>query len=149
MRGGLGHVDCEHGNYDFETLHDIFYAQAVGHWSFCARPVGSKEWISRVLVPRHGRHGPIGETGEYANRKPVMQNKYPSKAGIWGNVGTQPNHAAKRLIHGCPKRQRAGYCYRSKPKMAWTMYTKSPPLTALMFIRRPRRFVLSLSFRVI
>lgn len=76
--------DCEHGNYNMETLHDAFVtANALGLAGFVRVPQGTKEWISRVLdsgatgvmVPmiesveqaktlvKYSKYQPVGERG--------------------------------------------------------------------------------------
>lgn len=60
--------DCEHSNYNMETLHDAFItANALGLAGFVRVPCGTKEYISRVLD--NGATGvmvPMIETREQA-----------------------------------------------------------------------------------
>jgi 2-keto-3-deoxy-L-rhamnonate aldolase RhmA len=76
--------DCEHSNFNFETLHDAFItANAVGLAGFIRVPCGTKDYISRaldvgavgVMVPmietraqaenlvKYAKYAPIGERG--------------------------------------------------------------------------------------
>ena len=70
--------DCEHGNYDFETLHDMFItANALGITCFVRVPQGSKDYISRALdTGAGGVMVPLVETVEQA-RTLVKYAKYP------------------------------------------------------------------------
>ena len=60
--------DCEHGHYNFETLHDIFLAgNAAGIAGFVRVPIGTKDYISRVLDSgATGVMVPMVETAEQA-----------------------------------------------------------------------------------
>ena len=61
-------LDCEHGNYDFQTVHDIFItANALGVGGFIRVPCGKKEYISRALdAGAIGVMVPMTETREQA-----------------------------------------------------------------------------------
>ena len=69
--------DCEHGNYDMETLHDNFItANALGMSGFVRVPVGTKEYISRALDSgASGIMVPMTETVEQAKAL-VKWSKY-------------------------------------------------------------------------
>ncbi len=78
-------LDCEHGNYNFETLHDVFItANALGVAGFVRVPVGTKDYISRVLdAGAGGVMVPMVETREqaetlvkYAKFSPIGQRGY-------------------------------------------------------------------------
>ncbi len=77
-------LDCEHGQYDFQTLHDIYItANALGVGGFIRVPCGRREYISRaldagaigVMVPmtesreqaetlvKYSKYQPLGERG--------------------------------------------------------------------------------------
>ena len=60
--------DCEHSNYNMETLHDMFITgNALGLGGFVRVPNGTKEWISRVLdAGATGVMVPMIETREQA-----------------------------------------------------------------------------------
>ncbi len=60
--------DCEHGHYNFETLHDIFVTgNAMGFDSFVRVAELSKDWISRILDSgATGIMVPMTETPEQA-----------------------------------------------------------------------------------
>ncbi|MGI6298162.1 MAG: HpcH/HpaI aldolase family protein [Saccharofermentanales bacterium] len=60
--------DCEHGSYNFETLHDIFVTgNAMGFDSFVRVAELSKDWISRALdCGATGIMVPMTETAEQA-----------------------------------------------------------------------------------
>jgi 2-keto-3-deoxy-L-rhamnonate aldolase RhmA len=60
--------DCEHGHYNFETLHDIFVTgNAMGFSSFVRVAELSKDWISRALDSgATGIMVPMTETREQA-----------------------------------------------------------------------------------
>lgn len=60
--------DCEHGHYNFETLHDIFATgNAMGFDSFVRVAELSKDWISRTLDSgATGIMVPMTETPEQA-----------------------------------------------------------------------------------
>ena len=84
---GLDYVmlDCEHGNYNFETIHDIcITANALGISGFVRVPVGSKDYISRTLdAGAGGVMVPMVETREqaetlvkYANFGPIGQRGF-------------------------------------------------------------------------
>jgi 2-keto-3-deoxy-L-rhamnonate aldolase RhmA len=91
-------LDCEHGNYDFETLHDMFVmASAVGMEGFVRVPVGSKEWISRVLdAGAMGVMVPMVETKEYAQEIAGFAKYTPvGKRGFVGMSAHNHYHAAK------------------------------------------------------
>ena len=81
---GLDYVmyDCEHSNYNFETLHDAFIlANALGLGGFVRVPVGSKEYISRVLdVGAVGVMVPMVESREQAETL-VKYSKYQPIGG--------------------------------------------------------------------
>jgi len=67
---GLDYVmyDCEHSNYNFETLHDAFLmTNALGLGGFVRVPYGSKDYISRVIdAGATGVMVPMIETPEQA-----------------------------------------------------------------------------------
>ena len=69
--------DCEHGHFNFETLHDVFVTgNAMGFASFIRVAELSKDWISRALDS--GATGilvPMTETPEQA-REIVKWSKY-------------------------------------------------------------------------
>jgi len=69
--------DCEHSNYDMETLHNLFIAgNAIGLDGFLRVPNLSKDYISRALD--QGAHGvmvPMLETTEMAKQL-VKYSKY-------------------------------------------------------------------------
>jgi 2-keto-3-deoxy-L-rhamnonate aldolase RhmA len=91
-------LDCEHGNYDFETLHDMFVmAQAVGMEGFVRVPVGTKEWISRVLdAGATGVMVPMVETKEYAQEIAGFAKYTPiGKRGFVGMSAHNNYHAGK------------------------------------------------------
>ena len=96
--GGLDFVmyDCEHSNYDMETLHDLFMqGNALGLDSFLRVPELSKAYISRALD--QGAHGvmvPMLETTEMAMNH-VKYSKYQpiGGRGFSGGIG----HADYRL----------------------------------------------------
>ena len=69
--------DCEHSNYNFETLHDSFVlANALGLGGFVRVPVGSKDHISRVLdIGAIGVMVPMVESREHAETL-VKYSKY-------------------------------------------------------------------------
>ena len=70
-------LDCEHSNYNFETLHDMFLmADAIGLGGFVRVPQGSKDYISRVLdAGAIGVMVPMIETVEQAKTL-VKYSKY-------------------------------------------------------------------------
>lgn len=74
--------DCEHGNYNMETLHDAFIlANALGLAGLVRVPAGTREWISRVLD--QGAVGvmvPMVETPEQAETL-VKYAKYQPVGG--------------------------------------------------------------------
>ena len=74
--------DCEHSNYNFETLHDSFVlANALGLGGFVRVPVGSKEYISRMLdTGAIGVMVPMVETREHAETL-VKYSKYQPIGG--------------------------------------------------------------------
>ena len=69
--------DCEHSNYNFETLHDSFVtANALGLAGFVRVPCGTKDYISRVLdAGAIGVMVPMVETREEAETL-VKYSKY-------------------------------------------------------------------------
>jgi len=82
--------DCEHSNYNFETLHDSFIlANALGFGGFVRVPVGSKEYISRVLdagavgvmVPMVERREHAEELVKYSKYQPIGSRGYTSNGG--------------------------------------------------------------------
>lgn len=74
--------DCEHSNYDMQTLHDAFITgNALGLAGFVRVPCGTKEWISRVLdAGATGVMVPMIETAEQA-RNLVKYAKYQPVGG--------------------------------------------------------------------
>jgi 2-keto-3-deoxy-L-rhamnonate aldolase RhmA len=70
-------VDCEHGAYTTETLHDLcMSALALGLDCFARVPVGTKDYISRFLdCGISGIMVPMSETGEQAKNL-VQYAKY-------------------------------------------------------------------------
>ena len=75
-------LDCEHGNYSFETLHDMFLAgNAAGIAGFVRVPVGTKDYISRALDSgATGVMVPMVETVEQAEAL-VHYSKYQPVGG--------------------------------------------------------------------
>lgn len=82
--GGLDFVmyDCEHSDYNMESLHDLFLmGNALGLEGLVRVPNGTKEWISRVLD--QGASGvmvPMIETREQAENL-VFYSKYQPVGG--------------------------------------------------------------------
>ena len=82
--GGLDFVmyDCEHSDYNMESLHDLFLmGNALGLASLVRVPNGTKEWISRVMD--QGASGvmvPMIETKEQAENL-VFYSKYQPVGG--------------------------------------------------------------------
>jgi len=80
QNAGLDFVmfDCEHGNYNFETLHDAFItANALGLAGFVRVPWGTKDYISRALDSgATGIMVPMVETRKDAEML-VKYSKYP------------------------------------------------------------------------
>ncbi|MGE4283001.1 MAG: HpcH/HpaI aldolase/citrate lyase family protein [Clostridia bacterium] len=74
--------DCEHSNYNMETLHDLFLTgNALGLESFLRVPNLSKDYISRALDQgARGVMNPMTETAEMAN-KLVKYSKYQPIGG--------------------------------------------------------------------
>lgn len=70
--------DCEHGHYNFETLHDMIVAgNAMGFDSFVRVAELSKDWISRMLdAGATGVMVPMTETAEQA-KEIVKWAKFP------------------------------------------------------------------------
>ena len=81
-------LDCEHGNYNFETLHDIFLAgNAIGIAGFVRVPVGTKDYISRALDSgATGIMVPMIETAEQAKTL-VYYSKYQPIGGRGFSAG--------------------------------------------------------------
>lgn len=81
---GLDYImmDCEHGNFNMETIHDIMItANAVGLAGFVRVPEGTKAWISRVLdTGAAGVMVPMVETQEQAENL-VHYAKYQPVGG--------------------------------------------------------------------
>lgn len=81
---GLDYVmfDCEHSNYNMETLHDMFImCNAIGLGGFLRVPNGTKEWISRALdASASGVMVPMIENGEQAENL-VRYSKYQPVGG--------------------------------------------------------------------
>lgn len=86
-KAGLDYImfDCEHGNYNFETLHDLFVmGNAIGLAGFVRVPCGTKEYVSRVLDSgATGVMVPMIETAEqakelvkYAKYQPIGERGY-------------------------------------------------------------------------
>ena len=75
-------LDCEHGNYDFETVHDMAVAaNALGVLAFARVPEGTKAYISRFLdMGITGVMVPMVETPEQAGNL-VKWSKYPPLGG--------------------------------------------------------------------
>ena len=69
--------DCEHSNYDFETLHDAFVvANALGFSGLARVPCGTKDYVSRTLdTGAIGIMAPMTETRELAETL-VKYSKY-------------------------------------------------------------------------
>lgn len=80
--------DCEHSNYDMETLHDAFItANALGLAGFVRVPNGTKEYISRVLDSgASGVMVPMIETREQAETL-VKYAKYQPIGGRGYSAG--------------------------------------------------------------
>ncbi|MCL2069156.1 MAG: aldolase/citrate lyase family protein [Oscillospiraceae bacterium] len=80
--------DCEHGFYDIETLHDAFLlGRAMGVPGFVRVPVGTKDYISRVLdAGAVGVMVPMVETAGYAEEL-VKYAKYPPVGGRGFSAG--------------------------------------------------------------
>ncbi|MBT9139354.1 MAG: 5-keto-4-deoxy-D-glucarate aldolase [Syntrophomonadaceae bacterium] len=82
--------DCEHSNYDMETLHNLFMTgNALGLDGFLRVPMLSKDYISRALD--QGAHGvmvPMLETPEMAQEL-VKYSKYDpiGGRGYAGGIG--------------------------------------------------------------
>jgi 2-keto-3-deoxy-L-rhamnonate aldolase RhmA len=79
QNAGLDFVmyDCEHSNYNFETLHDAFVtANALGFSGLVRVPCGTKDYISRTLDSGAiGIMVPMVETKEHAEAV-VKYSKY-------------------------------------------------------------------------
>jgi 2-keto-3-deoxy-L-rhamnonate aldolase RhmA len=93
-------LDCEHGNYDMETLHDMFLmAKALGMEGFVRVPEGTKDWISRVLdAGALGVMVPLVNTAEYAKTivgyakyQPVGKRGFVGMSGHVGYRGAKHN----------------------------------------------------------
>jgi 2-keto-3-deoxy-L-rhamnonate aldolase RhmA len=69
--------DCEHSNYNFETLHDAFItANALGFSGLIRVPCGAKDYVSRALDSgAAGIMVPMVETKEHAETV-VKYSKY-------------------------------------------------------------------------
>lgn len=80
--------DCEHANFSMESLHDLFLmANALDVGGFVRVPIGTKEWISRVLdcgatgvmipmvnnreeaeaIAKYSKYLPVGDRGFASN----------------------------------------------------------------------------------
>ena len=83
-QAGLDYImlDCEHGNYDYQTLHDVFYAlNTNGVAGFVRVPELSKGHISRVLdCGAVGVMIPMVDTVEQA-KLAVKYSKYKPVGG--------------------------------------------------------------------
>ena len=82
--------DCEHGNYNMETMHDMFQmAHVVGLHAMLRVPMLDKESISRYLdAGAKGVMVPMTETGAQA-REIVHWSKYPpvGERGYGSGIG--------------------------------------------------------------
>jgi 2-dehydro-3-deoxy-L-rhamnonate aldolase len=79
--------DCEHGHYNFETLHDIFVTgNAMGFDSFVRVAELSKDWISRtldsgatgIMVPMTETPAQAKEIVKWAKFTPIGDRGYGS-----------------------------------------------------------------------
>ena len=89
-------LDCEHGNYSMETLHDLFImARGMGIGAMVRLPEGTKTWVSRVLdAGAAGFLVPYCETREqvetlvyYAKYKPVGNRGFCPAGGHTNYAG--------------------------------------------------------------
>ncbi|MCL2617288.1 MAG: aldolase/citrate lyase family protein [Defluviitaleaceae bacterium] len=98
---GLDYVtyDCEHSNYNFETLHDAFIlANAVGIAGIVRVPCGSRDYVSRALdIGAAGIMVPLLNTKEDAEEF-VRYAKYPP-IGKRGFGGSGADTGYKRGAH--------------------------------------------------
>lgn len=78
-------LDCEHSNYNMETLHDLFLmANSLGIGGFLRVPNGTKEWISRaldagatgVMVPMVSNREQAENLVKYAKYQPIGGRGY-------------------------------------------------------------------------
>jgi len=101
--GGLDFVmyDCEHSNYDMQTLHDLFITgNSLGYDSFLRVPDLTKDYISRALD--QGARGvmvPMLETAEMA-LKLVEYSKFKpiGNRGVATSLGYTNYDSASKLL---------------------------------------------------
>ena len=86
--------DCEHSNYNFETLHDTFItANALGVGGFLRVPQGTKDYISRALdAGATGVMVPMVETREQAETLVKYSKFQPVGARGYGSGGANTDY---------------------------------------------------------
>lgn len=86
--------DCEHGNYNFETLHDAFItANALGISGFIRVPVGTKDYISRALdAGAGGIMVPMVETVEQAETLSYFSKFHPVGNRGFNSMGAHTDY---------------------------------------------------------